>query len=135
MIKFDPDSAACAGSLTPDYWSEKPNHRLASKICFGCSEQIDCYFTALTQRQIGTWGGVWFPPAIGSETGRHAIYLRTGTGSTPLSRLLPMATAELCRRMKISLREFRARYGTGELSVYCALTGKEPDSVKVARSA
>lgn len=133
MIKFDPQAASCAGTLTPDYWTEQIHHRLASKICFGCSEQIDCYFRAVSERQIGTWGGVWFPASIGAEGEKHAVYLRNGTGKTPLSRVLPMATSELCRRMRITLEEFRVRFGSGELGIYCALTGKSRHQVRVSK--
>ena len=134
LIELDMQAGSCAGTIAPDHWTEQSTHRLASKACFGCSEQVDCYLTALVERHCGTWGGVWFPALTLTGPKATTLYLRDGTGNTALRRVLPLVIEELSRRMRITTEQFRSRYGYGELAVYCAVTGKRPEEITVAKS-
>ncbi len=132
-VFIDLDNASCAGTNRPDYWIDKDHHRLASQMCFNCSEQVDCFLTALVERKTGTWGGAWFPESVANETPTSAMLLRSGWAMT-LRRVLRRVEKELCRRLGIDREQYKARYGEGELAAYRAVTGAEPARVKVIPS-
>ena len=132
-VFIDLDNASCAGTNRPDYWLDKNHHRLASQMCFNCSEQVDCFLTALVERKCGTWGGAWFPESVANETPTSAMLLRGGRSLT-LRRALRRVEKELSRRLGITVETYRTRYGHGELGAYRAVTGTEPARVKVIPS-
>ena len=124
------DSAVCAGTSHPDYWLTKENHRLASKMCFTCAEQVDCYLTALVERKYGTWGGVWFPESVAQETRTSAMLMRAGRVKS-LRRTLRRVALEVSRRLGMTFEEYTEKYGQDEVGVYRAVTGRTPEKIRV----
>lgn len=113
-VCIDYQQANCRG-LPTEFFMEREYHRQASRVCNNCPVQADCYYEALRDNLVGTWGGVWH--GYPGKSRSHS----TAKDATELFRLFQ---ATYITRLGVTRDTFLKLYGDGVSGLKRALRAR-----------